>query len=251
MKSSQAGNKEMDNQSNKDNLRGGLVELLVEALYPEVLKELVRVESTLAALSQLGQGKALEQIYGDARQRTRQQRERLAESLSRRISDVVGRLQHAELGAGNIGGGGATTATAPPNERQALIKRMMASGRVAMEEIVIGSPSHHDAQLIEETAVTTPEDPYLALVKGLPKGGWLEFTRPDGHVYRAQLAWNNGERCLFINERGIKVGDKSVEIMAAEFRAGRARCLEAGADGSLLNRSVGSLITGVRKGSSR
>ncbi|NIT80825.1 MAG: hypothetical protein GWM98_02735, partial [Nitrospinaceae bacterium] len=55
-----------------------------------------------------------------------------------------------------------------------------------MEEIIIDRPYFGDLdEEQDEGAADTPdpEDPMLARVRALPLGCWLEFRRPDGHVY--------------------------------------------------------------------
>jgi hypothetical protein len=58
------------------------------------------------------------------------------------------------------------------------------------------------------------------------RGAWLDFVvARDGSSARRKLAWidSHGERCLLLNQRGVRVAEPPLAWVAQEIRAGRAR----------------------------
>ncbi len=69
------------------------------------------------------------------------------------------------------------------------------------------------------------EDDYYQKAEALSVGDWIEFVDADqdGNI-RAKLSWISpiSHKRLFVNARGIKVTDKSVDEIADDFRTGNA-----------------------------
>jgi len=69
------------------------------------------------------------------------------------------------------------------------------------------------------------EDDYYQKAQDLSVGDWIEFVDADqdGNI-RAKLSWISpiSHKRLFVNARGIKVTDKSVDEIADDFRTGNA-----------------------------
>jgi hypothetical protein len=60
-------------------------------------------------------------------------------------------------------------------------------------------------------------------------GTWVEFTGADGTTKeRAKLSWISpiSSKYLFVNRKGLKVADKTVQALAIEIRRGDAAILE-------------------------
>jgi hypothetical protein len=85
------------------------------------------------------------------------------------------------------------------------------------------------------------EDEHYELAQGLKVGTWIEFRPAQGRAERAKLSWISpiSAKYLFVNRKGLKVADKTVWSLAAEFRAGRALLLE---DVPLFDRALDAIV---------
>lgn len=81
----------------------------------------------------------------------------------------------------------------------------------------------------------------LEHVKTLKPGTWLEFSGQDEHFERAKLSWISpmSGRYLFVNRRGLKVGDYSPYELAMVMAEGRARIL---ASNALFDRAMDAIV---------
>lgn len=121
-------------------------------------------------------------------------------------------------------------------ERRQRYEELMESMRenqeqVEIEEITIGDPMPEP-----ET-----EDRFTALVDGLQKGVWVEFTRPDNSTVRGKLSWISPltGTYLFTNRQGLKVEDRTKKGLAIEFRRGTAKLIE---EKSLLDQALSNIL---------
>lgn len=92
-----------------------------------------------------------------------------------------------------------------------------------------------------------PNDPWIATARSLKSGAWFEFTAADGDLERAKLAWVSPftSNFLFVNRRGQKVAERSIEQLAAEMRDGRAVLLE---QTPLFDRALDAVVGRLRAG---
>ncbi|HET6432130.1 DUF1631 domain-containing protein [Dyella sp.] len=84
----------------------------------------------------------------------------------------------------------------------------------------------------ESLAILPPEvREQMATVGAMKPGVWVEFCPAEGAVERAKLSWISpmSGRYLFVNRRGLKVGDYSPPELAASFADGTARLLASNA----------------------
>jgi len=81
----------------------------------------------------------------------------------------------------------------------------------------------------------------LERVKALKPGIWLEFSGQEEHFERAKLSWISpmSGRYLFVNRRGLKVGDYSPYELASVMAEGRARVL---ASNALFDRAMDAIV---------
>jgi hypothetical protein len=81
----------------------------------------------------------------------------------------------------------------------------------------------------------------LEQVRALKPGTWLEFVGQDEHFERAKLSWVSpmSGRYLFVNRRGLKVGDFSPYELALVMAEGRARIL---ASNALFDRAMDAIV---------
>jgi hypothetical protein len=71
----------------------------------------------------------------------------------------------------------------------------------------------------------------MEAVGAMKPGTWIEFCPADGANERAKLSWISpmSGRYLFVNRRGLKVGDFAPQELAASLAAGNARILASNA----------------------
>lgn len=103
-------------------------------------------------------------------------------------------------------------------------------------------PAANQAGLDDLHAEALPE---LKLASELQPGCWLELVAHDGSRERAKLSWISpiSGRYLFVNRRGLKVGDYSPHELADAFAAKRAFVLESSA---LFDRALGAIVERLR-----
>jgi hypothetical protein len=69
----------------------------------------------------------------------------------------------------------------------------------------------------------------LERLKTLPFGSWFEFkTNQQGDTIRRKLAWFSTVtgRCLFVNQRGVRTDEKTMEQLARDVVMGQANIVE-------------------------
>ena len=105
-----------------------------------------------------------------------------------------------------------------------------------VDEIVLGAKGEEDD---EEGEVF--DDAYVETARAIKVGTWVEFRDKIGHIERAKLSWISpiSAKYLFVNRKGLKVGDKTVWGLAAELRAGSAEILE---DVPLFDRALDAIV---------
>lgn len=72
------------------------------------------------------------------------------------------------------------------------------------------------------------EDEFLDQAKGLAVGQWIEWQGDDDAWIRGKLSWRSEvtSNCIFVNRKGMKVAEMTLNEVAGRFRAQRARTLE-------------------------
>jgi hypothetical protein len=97
-----------------------------------------------------------------------------------------------------------------------------------------------EAEMASEPA-TTMDGSELEQVEQLKPGTWFEFSPTGDAVTRAKLSWVSpmSGRYLFVNRRGLKVGDYAPHELAAALAAGSARVLSSE---PLFDRAMGAIV---------
>jgi Protein of unknown function (DUF1631) len=92
-----------------------------------------------------------------------------------------------------------------------------------------------------QPAPATADSSELAQVEQLKPGTWLEFCPTGDAVTRAKLSWISpmSGRYLFVNRRGLKVGDYAPHELSAALAAGSARILPSE---PLFDRAMGAIV---------
>jgi hypothetical protein len=86
----------------------------------------------------------------------------------------------------------------------------------------------------EKTELTVKEQQTLDRLKQMPFGTWFEFViNQQGDVARRKLSWFSPVtgRCLFVNSRGTKVAEKTMDEMARDLVRGNAKLWEPSSEG--------------------
>jgi hypothetical protein len=98
-----------------------------------------------------------------------------------------------------------------------------------------------DPETLLQATDVDPE--YLEHIHALNVGDWVEFRHADGDAkQRAKLSWISpiSSKYLFVDRKGLKVGDMTVEALAAELAGGRLSLLKDNAP--LFDRALGAIV---------
>ncbi|MGN6313614.1 MAG: DUF1631 domain-containing protein [Rhodanobacteraceae bacterium] len=110
-------------------------------------------------------------------------------------------------------------------------------------EAILEEPS--EAPL--EVAVSIGDLESVQAVRALKVGTWIEFVDETGTRERAKLSWISpiSGKYLFVNRRGLKIADRSLQQLAAEMRDGRALVLQ---EVPLFDRALDAIVERLREG---
>jgi len=104
------------------------------------------------------------------------------------------------------------------------------------------TPAAVETTEAEKTIVpgmTPEEESMLQRIRSLPFGSWFEFvTNQQGSVVRRKLAWFSTitGRCLFVNQRGARADERTMEQLARDIVRGQVRLPVAESE-SLIDRA--------------
>ncbi len=110
-----------------------------------------------------------------------------------------------------------------------------AAGQAAEKQSILAHLRGRD----ERIPLSAKEQQTLERLKQMPFGTWFEFTlNQQGEKARRKLSWFSPVtgRCLFVNSRGAKVAEKSLEELARDVVRGNAHVWEA-QDENLIDRA--------------
>ena len=86
------------------------------------------------------------------------------------------------------------------------------------------------------------------MLRSLPFGAWFEFiTNQQGDVVRRRLSWYSPmtDHALFVNQRGQRVGEQSLDSLARALAQGQARIVTV-EHSSLVDRAWHSALGALR-----
>ena len=106
-------------------------------------------------------------------------------------------------------------------------------------------------ETLDETEPATPsapapsDSPEVQRVRALKVGTWVEFEADSERPERAKLSWISpiSGKYLFVNRRGLKVADKTLEQFAGELAAGKTVVLE---ELPLFDRALDAIVERLR-----
>ncbi len=102
---------------------------------------------------------------------------------------------------------------------------------------------------IQLPPLSAREEECLDSIRALPFGTWLEFvTNQQGDCVRRRLSWYSpvSGHCLFINHRGQRVGDYTLDTLARAMARDQVRVIEQKKE-SLLDRALHSVMHLLRR----
>ncbi len=94
----------------------------------------------------------------------------------------------------------------------------------------------------------SPEAKMFERLKTLPFGSWFEFkTNQQGDKVRRKLAWFSTVtgRCLFVNQRGVRTDEKTLEQLARDVVTGQANIVEEEKE-TLVDRAWKAIVSSLK-----
>jgi hypothetical protein len=147
------------------------------------------------------------------------------------------------------GGKAANDATPAANDADAesttaLTLKLKARARLGGEQAEPARP------IARSTATLTPEETQiLERIRTLPFGTWFEFvTNQQGATVRRKLAWFSTltGRCLFVNQRGARTDEKTLEQLARDMARKQVRIWTEQPD-SLIDRAWKAIMSTLKQ----
>ena len=112
---------------------------------------------------------------------------------------------------------------------------------------VIATPETLKETEVSKPPEPTPEDsPEVQRVRALKVGTWVEFEANTDRPERAKLSWISpiSGKYLFVNRRGLKVADKTLDQLAGELGSGKTVVLE---ELPLFDRALDAIVARLRE----
>jgi len=101
----------------------------------------------------------------------------------------------------------------------------------------------------EAKAEVMHDDEFNAQALNLAVGAWMEWMGEDGRPLRGKLSWKSevtGTH-IFVNRKGMKIGEMSVADVAELLRSDRAQILEQ-AEAPLMERALAAMVSALKQG---
>lgn len=150
---------------------------------------------------------------------------------------------------------------------QAVVKRLFTPGEVvdgeeAVTNTEIAIKLKSKPRLGDDTAAPvpatkpkkgfvadSPEAHALERIKTLPFGTWFEFvTNQQGDTVRRKLAWFSTltGNCLFVNQRGMRVDERTLDQLARDLVKGQVRIVEPETE-TLVDRAWKAIVSSLKQ----
>lgn len=156
-----------------------------------------------------------------------------SDSDVRRLMRALGRFYHSQLGEESL-----------DDDALDNMQEAVASEPVIPESIEeIAEPE----EPIEPAAVqVAPDSPALQAAKALKVGNWVEFVAESGQRDRAKLSWISpiSGKYLFVNRRGLKVCDLTLNGLASSIHDGSTVVFE---EVPLFDRALDAIVERLKK----
>ena len=153
------------------------------------------------------------------------------------VRSVVGRF---------FGASGLSAANEEAASATELAMKLKARARLGGDAASEGA--RRDARARIHPPLEAAELDLLERLKSLPFGTWFEFeANQQGDRVRRKLSWFSPltGRCLFVNQRGARVEEKTLEQLAREMSRKRASVVEAPSE-SMIDRAWNAIVTSLK-----
>jgi len=120
----------------------------------------------------------------------------------------------------------------------------------------LGDDAQQDERPLEAAAkrraemnLDADEQARLAEISELPFGTWFEFvTNQQGDIVRKKIAWFSKltGRCVFVNQRGQRMGDTTLEELARDLARGQARIYKPAPE-SFVDRAWSAILSSFKQ----
>ena len=164
-----------------------------------------------------------------------------------RAASTAGAPAGAADGAAPAAANDAKTAAANDDDLEsstALAMRLKSRARFG------GDQSEPIKPVVKAPPSLTPEEAHvLERIRTLPFGTWFEFTtNQQGATVRRKLAWFSTltGRCLFVNQRGARTDEKTLEQLARDIARKQARIWTENSD-SLIDRAWKAIVGSLKQ----
>jgi len=97
--------------------------------------------------------------------------------------------------------------------------------------------------------LTQEEKAMLDRIKQIPFGSWFDFVvNQQGVKARRKLSWFSpvSSKCLFVNARGVKVDERSMENLARDMVRGVAMIVDE-TQGNMIDRAFGTIVRTLKQ----
>lgn len=153
------------------------------------------------------------------------------------VRGVVGRF---------FGASGMSAASEEAASATELAMKLKARARLGGEAAAEGAK--RDARAKIHPPLDGAELDLLERLKSVPFGTWFEFeANQQGDRVRRKLSWFSPltGRCLFVNQRGARVDEKTLEQLAREISRKRASVVEAPKE-SMIDRAWDAIVASLK-----
>jgi hypothetical protein len=133
-----------------------------------------------------------------------------------------------------------------PASRTELAMRLKSRTRLGQQTDAAGAAD-------KVAPLTTAEQACFDQIRHLPFGTWFEFvSNQQGDVVRRRLSWYSTVtgHCLFVNHRGQRIGEYSLNWLAREMQRGNLRVVQAEQD-SIIDRAWNAIVGALKSFSGR
>src|SRR5690348_16949591 len=135
-----------------------------------------------------------------------------------------------------------TTAIAEAARAEAVVAKASGDAEAAARAEALAHAMAPAEPATGDAGLDVVDDEFLEIARSLDRGMWVEFEDADAQLSFAKLAWISPLRgtYLFTNRQGQKALSMTAEELAEQFRANRARLVEAE---PLIDRAFTSVIS--------
>ena len=101
---------------------------------------------------------------------------------------------------------------------------------------------------VDEVPAESVPDQYDEQARSITIGSWLEIEKDDGIKSRIKLSWRSNVTgdCLFVNRKGLKDSELTLEGLAMLLREGRATVLGK-PEQPLMDRALNAMVDALKK----